>query len=80
MNRFRKYRLIKAFVDVRMIERYRTMAEATATHNPALNLYRVQTHKRFLGIHYWKTLVKTTSYKIAKDAYDLMVYDSKIGF
>ena len=42
--------------------------------------YLVQTHKRFLGIGYWKTLVKTTSYKIAKDAYDSMVYDGKIGF
>lgn len=44
------------------------------------SVYLVQTHKRFLGIGYWKTLVKTTSYKIAKDAYDSMVYDGKIGF
>lgn len=44
------------------------------------NIYRVQTHKRFLGIPYWKTLIKTTSYKIAKDAYDLMLWSEKIGF
>lgn len=42
--------------------------------------YLVQTHKRFLGITYWKTIVKTTSYKIAKDACGLMTYDGKIGF
>lgn len=80
MNRFRKYRVVKAFHDIRIIERYRLTEEAAATNNPALNLYRVQLHKRFLGIPYWKTLIKTTSYKIAKDAYDLMVWDEKIGF
>lgn len=78
MNRFRKYRVVKAFHNIRMIERYRLTEEAT--HNPALYLYRVQSHRRFLGISYWKTLVKTTSCKIAKDAYNLMVWDEKIGF
>lgn len=44
------------------------------------NEYLVQTHKRFLGIGYWRTVVKTTSYKIAKHIYDWMTYDDKIGF
>lgn len=41
------------------------------------NIYRVQMRKCFFGIPYWKTLVKTTSFKIANDAYDLMVMDEK---
>lgn len=43
-------------------------------------IYRVQIRKRFLGIPYWKTLVKTTEYKIAKEAYDLAVNDDKKDF
>lgn len=44
------------------------------------NVYIVQKHRKFLGISYWRTVVKTTSYKIAKHVYDWMVYDDKIGF
>lgn len=91
MTRFRKYRVVKAFFDVRMIERatdhntaedYRKANDPDRVHflKPPIIEYRVQSHKRFLGIGYWKTLIKTTSYKIGKDAYDLMVWDGKIGF
>ncbi len=91
MNRFRKYRMVKAFVGVRIIERainpntaedYRKANDPDRAHflKPPIIEYRVQTHKRFLGITYWKTLVKTSSYKIAKDAYDLMTFNGKIGF
>ena len=91
MNRFNKYRMVKAFVGVRIIARatdpntandYRKANDPNRAHflkTPIIK-YRVQIHKRFLGITCWKTLVKTTSYKIAKDAYDLMTYDGKIGF
>ena len=91
MNRFSKYRMVKAFVGVRIIERttdpntandYCKANDPNRAHflkTPIIK-YRVQTHKRFLGIGYWKTLVKTTSYKIAKHVYDWMVYDDKIGF
>ena len=83
--------MVKAFVGVRIIERttdpntandYRKTNDPNRAHflkTPIIK-YRVQTHKRFLGIGYWKTLVKTTSYKIAKHVYDWMVYDDKIGF
>lgn len=91
MNRFRKYNLVMQFCNVRMIERatnpntaedYRKANDPDRAHflKPPIIEYRVQTHKRFLGIDYWRTLIKTTSYKIAKDAYDWMTYDGKIGF
>ena len=91
MNRFSKYRMVNAFVGVRIIARatdpntandYRKANDPNRAHflkTPIIK-YRVQIHKSFHGITYWKTLVKTTSYKIAKDAYDLMTYDGKIGF
>ena len=83
--------MVKAFAGVRIIVRatdpntaedYRKSNDPNRAHflKAPIIKYRVQTHKRFLGIGYWKTLVKTTSYKIAKDAYDPMVYDGKIGF
>lgn len=91
MNRFRKYRMVKAFVGVRIIVRatdpntaedYRKANDPNRAHflKAPIIKYRVQAHKRFLGIGYWKTLVKTTNYKIAKHAYDWMTYDDKIGF
>ena len=91
MNRFSKYRIVNAFVGVRIIERatgpntandYRKANDPNRAHflkTPIIK-YLVQTHKRFLGIGYWKTLVKTTSYKVAKHVYDWMTYDDKIGF
>lgn len=91
MNIFSKYRMVNAFAGVRIIGRttdpntvndYRKANDPNRAHflkTPIIK-YRVQTHKRFLGIGYWRTVVKTTSYKIAKDAYDLMTYDDKIGF
>lgn len=36
---------------------------------PEAHIYRVQTHHRFLGISYWKTVCKTTSYKAANLCY-----------
>lgn len=79
MNRFRKYNLLKAFNGVRLI--HKAIPDRDYGYIiPEAHIYRVQKHKRFLGITYWKTLIKTTSYKIAKDAYDLMVWDGKIGF
>ena len=86
MNRFSKYRMVNAFVGVRIIARatdpntandYRKANDPNRAHflkTPIIK-YRVQIHKSFHGITYWKTLVKTTSYKIAKDAYDWMTYD-----
>lgn len=79
MNRFRKYNLLKRFNDVRLI--HKAIPDPDYGYiMPEAHIYRVQTHHRFLGIPYWKTLIKTTSYKIAKDAYELMVWDGKIGF
>lgn len=91
MNRFRKYRVVKEFLGIRMIERaidlntaedYRKANDPKMAHflKPPIMEYRVQSHHRYLGITYWKTLIKTTSYKIAKGAYDLITYDGKIGF
>lgn len=79
MCRFRKYRLLKAFNNVRLTQK--AIPDRDCGYiMPEAHVYRVQTHNRFLGIGYWKTLVKTTSYKVAKDAYDWMTYDGKIGF
>lgn len=79
MNRFRKYNLVRAFNDVRLI--HKAIPDRDLGYSmPENHVFRVQTHKRFLGIGYWRTLVKTTNYKIAKDAYGSMVYDGKIGF
>lgn len=79
MNRFNKYNLVKAFNDVRLI--HKAIPDRDLGYSmPEAHVYCVQIHKRFLGIGYWRTLAKTTSYKIAKDAYDLMTFDGKIGF
>lgn len=85
MNRFSKYELVfyRGDKGARMIEKEGYIVRFVLTGRIIENIpneYLVQTHKRFLGIGYWRTLVKTTSYKIARDAYDLMVYDGKIGF
>ena len=91
MNRFSKYRMVNAFAGVRIIGRttdpntandYRKANDPNRAHflkTPIIK-YCVQTHKRFLGIGYWRTVVKTTSYKIAKHVYDWMTYDDRIGF
>ena len=85
MNRFRKYNLVfyRGDKGARMIEKAGYIVRFVLTGRIIENIpsvFLVQTHKRFLGIAYWKTLVKTTSYKIAKHVYDWMVYDDKIGF
>lgn len=85
MNRFRKYKLVSYRGDkgVRMIKKYRYIVRfvlAGRIIESVPCVFLVQTYKRFLGIGYWRTVVKTTSYKIAKRAYDWMVYDDKIGF
>lgn len=90
MNRFRKYLLTAYSGDkcVRWIMRtkvvntkwgYRNANDQNKTHfwMPPINIYRIQSHKRFLGIPYWKTLVKTTSYKVAKAVYDWMVREEE---
>lgn len=85
MNRFRKYELVfyRGDKGARMIEKEGYIVRFVLTGRiieTMPSVYLVQTHKRFFGIGYWKTLAKTTNYKIAKDAYDSMVYDGKIGF
>lgn len=79
MNRFRKYNLLSEFNGVRLI--HKAIPDPDYGYvMPEAHIYRVQAHRRFLGITYWKTLIKTTSCKIAKDAYDLMEWNEKIGF
>ena len=85
MNRFRKYELVfyRGDKGARMTEKEGYIVRFVLTGRiieTIPSVYLVQTHKRFLGIGYWRTLVKTTNYKIAKDAYDSMVYNGKIGF
>lgn len=85
MNRFSKYKLVfyRGDKGARMTKKEGYIVRFVLTGHIIENIpseYLVQTHKRFLGITYWKTIIKTTSYKIAKDAFDLMVYDGKIGF
>lgn len=84
MNRFSKYKLVfyRGDKGARMIEKGGIVRFALTGRiiENIPNEYLVQTHKRFLGISYWKTLVKTTSYKIAKHVYDWMACDGKIGF
>ena len=74
MNRFSKYKFSQAFNSVRLI-RKAIPGRGLGYSMTENHVFRVQIHKRFLGITYWKTLVKTTSYKIAKRAYDWMTYD-----
>lgn len=71
MTRFRKYNLLKEFNGVRLTHKAipdrdygYVMVEA--------DIYSVQTHKKFLGIPYWKTLITTTSYRKAEIAYRLL--------
>lgn len=85
MNRFRKYKLVfyRGDKGARMIEKEGYIVRFVLTGRIIENIpneYLVQTHKRFLGIGYWRTVVKTTSYKVAKHVYDWMTYDDKIGF
>lgn len=80
MNRFRKYNLVfyRGDKGARMIEKEGYIVRFVLTGRIIENIpneYLVQTHKRFLGIGYWRTLVKATNYKIAKHAYDWMTYD-----
>lgn len=85
MNRFRKYQVVFYSGDkgARMTEKEGYIVRFVLTGRIIENIpneYLIQTHKRFLGIGYWKTVVKTTSYKVAKRVYDWMTYDDKIGF
>lgn len=85
MNRFSKYKLVfyRGDKGARMIEKEGYIVRFVLTGRIIENIpneYLVQTHKRFLGIGYWRTLVKTASYKVAKHVYDWMTYDGKIGF
>ena len=85
MNRFRKYNLVfyRGDKGARMTEKVGYIVRFVLTGRIIENVpsvFLVQAHKRFLGIGYWRTLAKTTNYKIAKDAYDSMVYDGKVGF
>lgn len=80
MNRFRKYNLLNAFNGVRLI--HKAIPDPDVGYSmPEAHIYRVQTHHRFLGLPYWKTLVKTTDYWVAKAEYYLLsVKDGNIGF
>ena len=80
MNRFRKHILIayNGFKGVRMIMREK--ANPIANYPPII-IYRIQLHKRFLGITYWETIVETTDYWTARTAYYLLTAkDENIGF
>lgn len=80
MNRFRKYNLLKEFNGVRLI--HKAIPDPDVGYSmPEAHIYRVQYHRRFLGVGYWKTLVKTTDYWVAKAEYYLLtVKDENIGF
>lgn len=68
MYRFRKYNLLMSFNGVRLIQK--AIPDRDLGYSmPEAHIYRVQTHKKFLGIPYWKTIVKTTSYKAANLCY-----------
>lgn len=38
------------------------------------NIYIVQKHRKFLGIGYWKTLIRTTSWRVAKNIYYYLLW------
>lgn len=80
MNRFRKYNLLNAFNGVRLI--HKAIPDPDVGYSmPVAHIFRVQSHRRFLGIPYWKTLVTTTDYWVARTRYYLLtIKDEKIGF
>lgn len=80
MNRFRDNNLLQEYNGVRLI--HKAIPDRDVGYSmPSAHIYCVQTHKRFLGITYWHTIVKTTDYWAAKAAYYLMtIKDENIGF
>lgn len=70
MNRFRKYILI-AFSGIKGVRLIMREKDNPIADYPPIIKYRIQLHKRFLGINYWRTFIKTTSFQVAIGAYDL---------
>lgn len=71
MNRFRRYNLLNEFNGVRMI--HKAIPDPDVGYSmPTAHIYRVQVHRRFLGISYWETIVTTTDYWAAKANYHLL--------
>lgn len=71
--RFRRYKLIihSEIVGLRIIKREMTDMEYNHIRGSVLdrNVYVVQKHRKFLGISCWKTLLRTTSWQVAKNIY-----------
>lgn len=77
MNRFSKYQVVfyRGDKGARMTKKEGYIVRFVLTGRIIENIpseYLVQTHKRFLGIPYWKTLITTTSYRKAEIAYRLL--------
>lgn len=71
--RFKKYKLIiySKIIGMRIIKREMADKEYNRVRGSVLdrNIYIVQKHRKFLGIGYWKTLIRTTSWRVAKNIY-----------
>lgn len=71
--RSKKYKLIiySKIIGMRIIKREMADKEYNRVRGPVLdrNIYIVQKHRKFLGIGYWKTLIRTTSWRVAKNIY-----------
>lgn len=81
MDRFRKYNLVKSFNGVRLIQK--AIPDRDLGYSmPENHVFRVQTHKSFLGITYWETLSETTDYWDARAVYYLItnLNNENIGF
>lgn len=71
--KFKRYKLIiySKIVGMRIIKREMADKEYNRVRGSVLdrNIYIVQKHRKFLGIGYWKTLIRTTSWRVAKNIY-----------
>lgn len=66
-------RLLKEYNGVRLIRK--AIPDPDLGYHFIVNyIYRVQTHHRFLGIPYWRTVCKTTCYKAANLCYCGEIY------
>ena len=77
MNRFSKYNLLKKFNGVRIIHKAIPSRDYGYVM-PEAHIYRVQTHKSFLGIRYWETICKTTNRLMAETAYGYRIYGRQV--
>lgn len=71
--KFKRYKLIiySKIVGLRIIKREMTDREYNHIRGSVLdrNVYIVQKHRKLLGIGYWRTLIRTTSWQVAKNIY-----------